>query len=186
VELDPALIEVLRTKGFNAVQDINDIKSKISFLYTSNVLEHMKDDVMALKIIREKMEYGGKIAIYVPALPVLFSDLDRKVGHFRRYKKKELIHKVELAGFLVNDCFYNDSIGVLASVALKLIRFKTKAGLGSKKSLLAYDKYLYPISQILDKVMFRISNRARNSEIKFISFFKRENMDRFIRKKLYS
>jgi SAM-dependent methyltransferase len=155
VELDPALIEILRTKGFTAGQKMLDITPKISFLYTSNVLEHIEDDVNVLKMIRERMENGGRIAIYVPALPFLFSDLDRKVGHFRRYTKKELMHKVKLAGFQVNDCYYNDSIGVLASIALKLIGFKTKAGLGSKRSLLFYDKYLYPVSQILDKTIFK-------------------------------
>jgi hypothetical protein len=155
VELDPVLVDILRAKGFTAVQEMRNITQKMSLLYTSNVLEHIEDDVKALKMIREKMVDGGKIAIYVPALPILFSDLDRKVGHFRRYTKKELVHKVELAGFQVVDCYYNDVIGVLASVALKLIGFKTKAGLGSKRSLLFYDKYLYPVSQILDKTMFK-------------------------------
>jgi len=155
VELDPVLIDILRKKGFTAVQEMQYIHPKISFLYTSNVLEHIEDDVNALKMIRERMEDSGRIAIYVPALPILFSDLDRKVGHFRRYTKKELIYKVKLAGFNVNDCYYNDSIGVLASIALKLIGFKTKAGLGSKKSLLLYDKYLYPVSQILDKIILK-------------------------------
>ena len=101
------------------------------------------------------MKQGGKIAIYVPALSMLFSDLDRHVGHFRRYEKKELIHKVELAGYEIETCFYNDCLGVLASLSLRLLGYKNRAGLGSKKSLLIYDKFIYPVSMILDRIVFR-------------------------------
>jgi hypothetical protein len=155
VEIDPTLIKILQIKGFETVSDVQDISSKTSFLYTANVLEHIDDDVKALKMIRESMEPGGKIAIYVPALPILFSDLDRKVGHFRRYKRKELIHKVMSAGYEVQNCYFNDSVGVLASLVLKVVGYKNKAGLGSKKSLLFYDRYVYPISKVFDRIFFR-------------------------------
>jgi hypothetical protein len=120
-------------------ESTGDLSSEISFIYTSNVLEHIEDDVNALIKIRERMQQGGKIAIYVPALPILFSDLDRKVGHFRRYKKKELMHKAKMAGFEIDKCFYNDCIGVLASLSLRLFGYKNKSGLGSKESLFIYD-----------------------------------------------
>lgn len=155
VEIDPTLIQILQTKGFTTVTNIQNITSKVLFVYTANVLEHIEDDVKALKVIRESMEPGGIIAIYVPALPVLFSDLDRNVGHFRRYKKKELVNKVISAGYEVQNCYFNDSIGVLASLALKVVGYKGKVGLGSKSSLFFYDRYIYPISKVLDRIFFR-------------------------------
>lgn len=155
IEIDPELIRILQFKGFKTYDDIGNLSSDIHFIYISNVLEHIEDDVKALRAIREKMKQGGKIAIYVPALPILFSDLDRNVGHFRRYKKRELINKVKLAGYEIEECYYNDCVGVLASLTLRLLGYKNKIGLGSKKSLLFYDKYVYPVSKILDRIAFK-------------------------------
>jgi hypothetical protein len=155
IEIDPELIKILKVKGFVTAESTGDLSSEISFIYTANVLEHIEDDIKALIKIRERMQQGGKIAIYVPALPMLFSDLDRRVGHFRRYEKKELEHKVKMAGFEIEKCFYNDCIGVLASLSLRLFGYKNKPGLGSKRSLFVYDKYVYPVSKILDRIVFR-------------------------------
>jgi hypothetical protein len=33
--------------------------------------------------------------------------------------------------------------------------YKGKVGIGSKKSLVIYDKFVYPISKILDKLFFK-------------------------------
>ena len=155
VEIDPQLIEQLEKKGFSTYADINQISLEITAIYSSNVLEHIEDDVEALRRLKNKMKEGGMLAIYVPALPFLFSDLDRNVGHFRRYKKNELIKKVSLAGFKIRTCYYNDCLGVLASLALRILGYKNKVGLGSKKSLIFYDRFIYPISITLDKVLFK-------------------------------
>jgi len=154
-EIDPSLAAMLRSKGFECIDSLDSVQQKVDCVYTSNVLEHIENDLEALQSIRKTIKPGGRLAIYVPALPMLFSDLDRKVGHFRRYKKKELITKVQAAGFTVEKCFYSDSIGVLASFALILVGFRNKAGLGSKQSMVLYDQLIYPISKTLDAIGFR-------------------------------
>ncbi len=116
---------------------------------------NFKDDVTALVTIRKKMKQGCKIAIYVPALPMLYSDFDRKIGHFRRYRKKELQDKVKLAGFDIEKCYYSDCVGVLAWLTLRIFRYQNSKRIGAEKSLLFYDKYLYPVSRILDRLIFR-------------------------------
>jgi hypothetical protein len=155
IEIDSMLTQILKSKGFETYKGLDEIESKIKCLYTSNVLEHIEDDVNVLKLLREKMEDDGIVAIYVPALPILFSDLDRSVGHFRRYTKKELLHKVRLAGFQVRACYYNDCLGVVASLIVKVFGYKKQTKLGSRGSLLLYDEYLYPISKILDRYLFK-------------------------------
>lgn len=155
IELAPELREKLVSRGFVCFSDMNKYDRLTSFIYTSNVLEHIEDDSGAIAELFEKLEPGGGLGIYVPALPMLFSDLDRKVGHFRRYKKIELLKKVKDAGFQVELCNYNDSLGVLASTLLKLVGFKNKVGLGSTTSLLIYDKIVFPISRFLDLLGFR-------------------------------
>jgi len=155
IEIDDILVERLKAKGFITFKDISNINNLAPLVYTSNVLEHIEDDVTALKKIKEKMQKGGLLAIYVPALPCLYSDHDRKIGHFRRYRKTELMKKVTLAGFKIEDCYYNDCIGVLAELSVKLFGWNGKSGLGSEKSFIFYDKIIYPVSKILDRLIFR-------------------------------
>ena len=155
LEIDPSLVQVLTAKKFRVFQTLDEIQEKIEFVYTSNVLEHIEDDIAALKAIKNKMAVNGKLVIYVPALPVLFSDFDASVGHYRRYTKKELIYKVTNAGFKVESCFWNDSLGVLASLAVKLLGYEGKLKLSNVKFLLVYDRIIYPISKILDSILFK-------------------------------
>ena len=155
IEIDDVLVERLKAKGFITFKDISNINNLAPLVYTSNVLEHIEDDVTALKKIKEKMQKGGLLAIYVPALPFLYSDHDRKIGHFRRYRKTELMKKVTLAGFKIEDCYYNDCTGVLAELSVKLFGWNGKSGLGSEKSFIFYDKIIYPVSKILDRLIFR-------------------------------
>lgn len=50
-----------------------------------NVLEHIADDVEALRGLGRLLVPGGNIVVYVPALNGLYGALDRKIGHYRRY-----------------------------------------------------------------------------------------------------
>jgi len=153
VEIDPSLIAKIRARGFTCFPSIDDCHKKYDAIYTSNVLEHIEDDVTALKVLGEHMSPGARIGIYVPSLPILFSDMDRSIGHFRRYRRRELINKVTQAGFEVETCFYDDFIGFFASLTIRIIGYKGKGkNLESVKSLQIYDKWLYPISKILDSV----------------------------------
>ena len=155
LEIDKDLCKMLNEKGFVTFQSLNLISNDLTAVYTSNVLEHIEDDKKSLRDIRSTMQVGGKLAIYVPALPFLFSDLDVQVGHYRRYKKKELIVKVQESGFTVEKCYWNDCIGVPAGFSLKILGYKGKMRIGSKKSLEIYGKFVYPISKILDRFFFK-------------------------------
>lgn len=155
VEIDRYQIQILKSKGFKVFSRIMEVDGFVNFVYASNVLEHIENDIKVLKEMRNKLELGGKIAIYVPALTILFSDLDRKVGHYRRYSKSDLVRKVRAAGFEIENCYYNDCVGVLATFMLKVFGYKNKIGLGSNRSLIFYDKVVYPISKLLDFLFFK-------------------------------
>ena len=85
---------------------------------------------------------------------ILFSDLDRSVGHYRRYGKQELIDKVERAGLNTVNCKYVDSLGFFASIAIKVIGYKSVGNIGSASSLKLYDTLIFPISRIIDRITF--------------------------------
>jgi hypothetical protein len=81
--------------------------------------------------------------------------MDRIVGHFRRYTKIELERKVEGAGFKLLTVRYVDSVGVLASLLIKIFGFKGKTNFGSIASLRIYDVFVFPISRLIDKMGFQ-------------------------------
>jgi 2-polyprenyl-3-methyl-5-hydroxy-6-metoxy-1,4-benzoquinol methylase len=55
-----------------------------------NVLEHIKDDVGALMNCKGCLKPGGTIVVLVPAIPFIYGEMDRAMGHFRRYTKRSL------------------------------------------------------------------------------------------------
>jgi SAM-dependent methyltransferase len=65
----------------------------------SEVLEHVEDDLGALRRIRQPLEDVGVLVITVPRDPALCSLEDELWGHRRRYVKDDLIAKLRAAGF---------------------------------------------------------------------------------------
>ena len=57
-----------------------------------DVLEHVEDDRGFLSdLVERKLAPGGGVLASVPAWPALFSDHDRFLGHYRRYRPRELV-----------------------------------------------------------------------------------------------
>jgi len=155
IELDPDLIKIIKLKNFRCFQFLSETPQNYSAIYTSNVLEHIENDSAALKELFDSLIPGGIIGIYVPAHPILYSAMDKEIGHVRRYTRSELREKVLEAGFLIQSITYDEFIGFFASAAVKIIGYKNKASLGSKRSLILYDSFVYPLSKVLDRIGFR-------------------------------
>ncbi len=64
-----------------------------------DVLEHVDDDVDALRRLHAAMSPGCALLATVPAGPGLFGAHDRALGHRRRYGRRELAGKLSRAGF---------------------------------------------------------------------------------------
>ena len=79
-----------------------------------NVLEHIEDDVAALRTVSMRVRPGGRIVIYVPALNALYGRYDRKVGHFRRYAPWRLREVVAAAGLKPVMTRYANALGIPA------------------------------------------------------------------------
>ena len=150
IEIDPTLKEFLNQRNLKTYSEVREVKQKYQSIYSSNVLEHIENDEEFIALLADRLETGGYLALYVPAFPILFSDLDRRVGHVRRYRRNELISKISNAGLEIKYCKYSDSLGFFASIALRIFGFNTKSGLGSILALKFYDKIIFPISLLFD------------------------------------
>ena len=78
-----------------------------------NVLEHVEDDVEALRHMRSLLKPGGRLVLYVPSNPRLYCEIDRGVGHHRRYLLDELRDKMLRAGFKLAHVRSHNLIGAL-------------------------------------------------------------------------
>lgn len=63
------------------------------------VLEHLEDDVAALREWRSHVSPGGWLALSVPADPRRFGSADEKAGHYRRYTRESLSDALTAADF---------------------------------------------------------------------------------------
>jgi len=78
-----------------------------------NVLEHIENDRAALDDMYRLLRPGGRLLLFVPALQFLYSEFDRRVGHYRRYHLAGLRDRVTAAGFSTMTARYFDIAGVL-------------------------------------------------------------------------
>lgn len=155
VEIDPDLIKILTRSGFNQVSDLKNSYNSFGFAYSSNVLEHIENDETIIAEIYNALTPGSIFAIYVPAFQMLYSKMDESVGHVRRYSKSELVERATRAGFKVLNVEFVDSIGFLASLLVRLIGYNSTDAKGSSWALRIYDKIIFPISRLLDRIGFR-------------------------------
>jgi hypothetical protein len=152
IEKDQNQVNVIKERGLIAREDF-DPHIKVEYIFTSNVLEHIEDDQSALSIFYQHLDVNGKLGIFVPANPFLYSHIDKKLEHFRRYSKVELEEKIVKAGFKIDKCIFVDSLGLFAWLLIKV--FKIEISNQGSKLLKIYDRFVWPISRTLDQLGLR-------------------------------
>jgi Methyltransferase domain len=114
-----------------------------------NVLEHIKDDEKELAHVYKTLKSGGHVLIFVPTLSWLYSDLDKTIGHYRRYHKRELVKLMKDAGFDVVKVKYLDFSGMIPwYIAFVLLRRVITSG-----NVSAYDKWIVPAIRRIERII---------------------------------
>src|SRR5919202_3089635 len=79
-----------------------------------NVLEHIEDDVAALRLFREIAQpANGNVLVFVPAVQAVYGPLDAELGHHRRYSKKMLASAFRQSGMDLRVLRYTNPLGLL-------------------------------------------------------------------------
>ena len=60
-------IKYLKERDFGCFQSFEEIVDPIDLIFSSNVLEHIENDLEILKIMRSKLKDNGMLFLYVPA-----------------------------------------------------------------------------------------------------------------------
>lgn len=85
-----------------------------------DVVEHIEDDVAALKAMGDLLKPGGKILIAVPAHQWMWSAHDVVNHHHRRYSKATLAAAIERAGLRAKKLTYFNSLLFPLAAAARL------------------------------------------------------------------
>jgi SAM-dependent methyltransferase len=110
--------------------DLDNPKSgQYSSFVSFNVLEHLPDDVAALRAARALVRPGGYVVSFVPAFPIALSEFDRRIGHVRRYRIRTMKSAMEAAGLQSVEVKYVNAPGLLAwIVGMRLLRMNPGQG----------------------------------------------------------
>jgi SAM-dependent methyltransferase len=82
-------------------------------VFCVNVLEHIADDVAALRTFRDVIVPAGRVLVFVPAVQAAYGPLDAALGHHRRYSKRSLGKAFTDAGLELLTLRYTNPIGLL-------------------------------------------------------------------------
>jgi SAM-dependent methyltransferase len=149
LEPDASMSRRIAAVGMTTVVSTSELTpASFDLAYSLNVLEHIEDDVAALVQLHAVLKPAGVLLIYVPAFPILYTSMDAKVGHVRRYRRATLARAAQAAGFKVERLAYVDSLGFFATLCFKI--FDRKDGRINRSMLKIYDRLVFPVSVAVD------------------------------------
>ena len=135
-----AFDHISRRRDINAVQAAlpnngTEGLGDFDLIVALDVLEHIEDDLGALRSMYRMLRAGGTVVVTVPAFQFLWSTHDETLHHLRRYRAPELVRKMEQAGFRMVYRSYFNFVLFPAALAIRLLGriFNDVASAGSGK-----------------------------------------------------
>jgi SAM-dependent methyltransferase len=149
VEADTDLLEKLVERGIPSSELEALADDSFDVIYSLNVLEHIENDADAVTALTRKLRPGGVLFIYVPAFPILYSEFDARIGHFRRYTKKTAFSMLSKSPLDAVEVRFHDPIGFFVALVYRLFVRSGSVGQGSVQ---VFDSFIFPLSRILEPV----------------------------------
>lgn len=165
-DTDGYYLQTLRQKfsGFSNLKEVLEInlehpqfesiyhplKEQYDSIFLLNVLEHIRNDSLAIENCKHLLKQGGTLLLLCPAYSFLYSALDKELGHHRRYTISKLNSLLKNHDLIIKKKFYFNAIGVIAWYYGKLMKLKTIPS----SDMGLYNK-LVPVAKFIDKITFR-------------------------------
>jgi SAM-dependent methyltransferase len=144
----------VRRLDLDSGQDYRKIGYEMfDFIIALNVLEHIKDDRFALQELYRMLKKDGILVILVPCHKFLYNVIDVNVGHYRRYAKKELLEKISMTHFWVEQISYFNMLGIVGWYINGNLWKEPRINRGASKW---FDR-LVPALEYLDRLTFNIT-----------------------------
>lgn len=157
-DVDPAAVTAMaarfadrpevEARVFDLAEGALELTEPVSTVVAINVLEHIDDDVGALRTLARLVEPGGRIVLWVPGYMQLYGDFDRAVGHVRRYTPTTLTAAIRHAGLSAEVVKPVNLLGGIAWWAT--VR---RGGVGTPRPGLVrtYDRFVVPVTRFTER-----------------------------------
>jgi len=132
VELSAPSVEKARERGCGevvegSVLDMPFADDSFDLAVSLDVIEHLEDDLGALRELRRTVAPGGALLVTVPAYQWLWSGHDEINHHQRRYTRRSLQGVAEQAGWSQTRTTYFNSLLLPVAILLRVLdRVNTK------------------------------------------------------------
>jgi SAM-dependent methyltransferase len=130
VELSPASVSLARERDAGevlegSVLDMPFDDGSFDLSVSFDVIEHLEDDVGALRELRRVTKPGGALLVTVPAYQWLWSGHDEINHHHRRYNRRTLLAAAVGAGWQQERSAHFNSLLLPVAIMLRALeRFK--------------------------------------------------------------
>ncbi len=129
---------------------LSNLTNTFDTVFALNVVEHIKDDELAISNCYKLLKPGGHLIILVPSYNVLYNTFDIGLGHFRRYNKKSLEQLFLSSRLKILHKQYFNFIGIFGwFVSGKILKNDSIPG-----GQMTFYNRLVPFFKIIDKVIF--------------------------------
>ena len=158
-EADPVLLAGLKEQlaAFEnvTVQQMmlpTEQRASHSCLICYNVLEHIEDDVGALRSMARLVRPGGHLVLVCPAFPFAMSPVDVATGHVRRYTRRSMGRALTAAGLAVVSNRYANSLGLICYFGYTSVLRRQPSTNGT---MTFYDRAVVPVVRSAERIIGR-------------------------------
>jgi hypothetical protein len=156
-EADPARLRALRARvAGHPTITVRELllpcqtRAQHSAVVALNVLEHIREEVPALRAMAGLVSPGAPVVLIAPAFQSAMSRFDRAIGHERRYTRASLAGALHAAGLAVQELRYVNPVGLLSwYLGVRLLGMTPRNG----PLLRAYDRVVVPASRWTERMV---------------------------------
>ncbi len=115
-----------------------------------NVLEHIGDDLAAIKKMASLLLPGGKLLLLLPAGPALFGSIDHALQHVRRYDSRQAQRLIESSGLRLVCFEHMNMVGYFGwFINARLLKKSHQ----STAQVVFYDRVIVPLLRKLESAL---------------------------------
>jgi SAM-dependent methyltransferase len=138
------------------VTDLGEDERFDSIIYI-DVLEHIEKDAEELQEAAKHLKKGAYLIVLSPAFQFLYTEFDKAIGHYRRYRKSDM-PRISPKSLKPVKAFYLDALGMSTSL---VNRFFLHSATPNPRQIKFWDSLLIPVSRlVIDPIVFYSFGRS--------------------------
>jgi len=115
-----------------------------------NVLEHVEDDIAAVRALASVLAPSGVIVLQLPAFQALYGPIDKNLNHYRRYNRPMVRRLARDSGLLVRKIYYSNFIGFFGWwINAHILRLEAQ----SARQIEFFDRFIVPVVSAVERAV---------------------------------